>query len=352
MIDTKSTATNTRAETPQAWVGCDVAKATFDAALWTRPETGRPRELKELPVRSFERSPAGVRACVEWVAARLGHGDFRVVMEATGKYSTELAAWMIALRPALAPAIVNPETARRFAQSLALGNKTDRGDARALARYGAERLPVAFEPPSAERAELRDLTRHRLAVIETRVAEENRAKEPSASPLVRKLLARHVAQLRRDEARLETAMAKCIAANAELDRDARLLTGIHGVGFVTAASVLAELGDLRRFPRARQLVAFAGVNPRHERSGSSVRRPGRLSKRGSSRVRRTLYMAALSVTRGNSELADFYRHLIETGKTKMSALGALMRKLLVVMRAVVISGRPYEKHFRAAVHNQ
>lgn len=338
-------------KTAHPWAGCDVAKKTFDAGIWTESETDRPRDLKDIPVKTFERTRDGVQRFVDWVVERVGDVEFRVVMEATGKYSTGLAAWMSALRPSLSPAIVNPMTARRFAESLPTRNKTDRTDARSLARFGAERRPVPFEPLTAEVAELRDLSRHRQAVIDTRVAEENRSKEPTNSPLVRKMLRRHIAQLKRDEKKIGEEMKKIIAKIPDLKRDAAALQGVWSVGFVTSASVLAELGDLRRFQCARQLTAFAGVSPRHEKSGSSVRKRTRMSKQGSSRIRKALYMAALTAIRGDSDLADFYNHLLEEKKTKMAALGAVMRKLLVVMRAILISGEPYVKHYRKPVHN-
>lgn len=104
--------------------------------------------------------------------------------------------------------------------------------------------------------------------------------------------------------------------------------------------------------RARQLTAFAGVSPRHEESGTSVRKRTRMSKQGSSRIRRTLYMSAMTVIRGDSDLADFYHRLLDEKKTEMAALGAVMRKLLVVMRAILISGEPYVKHYRKPVHNR
>ena len=348
-----NTSANDTDRATDTWAGCDVAKDTFDAALWITVGTHEPRAMKDIPVETFERSPEGVREFLAWAdeTAGEGQGPMRAVMEATGKYSAELAVWMIGARSSLSPAIINPETARRFAQSLALRNKTDRTDARALARYGAERRPVAFEPPTAQLAELRDLSRHRQALIEMRVAEENRAKESTASPLVRKMLKRHIAQLRRDEKAIEEEMKKVLEKSPDLRRDAKLLQTVYSVGLITATSVLAELGDLRRFERARQLTAFAGASPSRQESGASVHRRTRMSKKGSSRIRKALYMAAMTAIRGDSDLADTYHRLVAKKKPKMAAIGAVMRKLLVVMRAVVISGQPYQKHYRKPVHN-
>jgi transposase len=270
----------------------------------------------------------------------------RVVMEATGKYSIELALWMTEERPSLSPAIINPQTARAFARSLSLRNKTDKTDARALAIYGFERRPVGYEPPSRELSLLRSLSRHRKSVIEMRVSEENRLKEPNDSPLVRRMLTRHIAQLRRDEERLEEEMKAIVLKMPHLNSDAQLLDPIDGVGFVTVATVFAELGDLRRFKKARQLSAFSGTSPQENRSGQSVHHKTRMSKQGSSYIRNVLYMAAMAAIRNDNDLARFYYRLVHQGTPKKAALGAVMRKLLLTMRAILISGQPYQKHYR------
>jgi len=335
-----------------AWAGCDVAKASFEAALWWPSPEGLPRPVGKLPVASFPRSRAGVEQFLAWaeghLQAALGEEtpSWRVVMEATGKYSTELAIWLTAARPSTAPAILNPRTAHAFTESLALRNKTDRTDARALALYGAERAPAAYEPPTPERARLRDLSRYRQALVQARVAEENRAAEGSTSPTVRQIQQRRIRQLQRDIARLETAMHRALDQLPDLQRDARQLDGLYGIGFLTAVTVLAELGDLRRFHKGRQLTAFSGLSPRHVASGTSVRKRSRLSKQGSSRVRAALYMPALAVIRGDNDLALLYHRLVAQGKKPKAALAVVMRKLLLLMRAVLISGQPYQPHFR------
>lgn len=342
---------------PLAWSGGDVAKDSFDAAVWLPLEEDRDRAMRDVPVKTFPRTRDGVDAFLHWADGLLadsvaaGGGpvpSLRVVMEATGSYSTELAVWMLAARPCLAPAVINPLTARDFARSLNLRNKTDKCDARALARYGAERRPVAYEPLSPEQAQLRCLSRRRQAVIEMRVAEENRLSEPIDSPWVLKTTKAHIRSLLKAEKDIEREMKKVLAKAPDLQRDCEAIDGVYGIGFVTAVAVVAELGDLRRFERARQLTAFAGLSPRREESGTTIRKPGRLCKKGSSRVRKALYFPAITAIRGDTDLADLYHRLLARGKTKKAALGTVMRKLLVVMRAILITGKPYQKRHRAA----
>lgn len=338
-----------------AWVGCDVSKKTFDVALF-QEQKGKTVQLKKLPADGFERSKKGVKKFITWIdnLLQINEGEeCRVVMEATGSYSRELYAWMISTRPSLSPAILNPMRASKYIKSLDIRSKTDRLDARALAWYGKERRPAEHKPPSPAISELRELSRHRQRVITQRVAEENRLNEAGYQHgTVRKMLKLHIARLERDEEKLEEEMKKIIENTESLKRDYALLDSISGVGFVTAVTILAELGDLRRFTKARQLSAFAGLDPYVRESGSSIRKKARLSKNGNRYVRRVLYMASLSVVRSKSDLSRAYHeHMKTPGRVKKSGLGVVMRKLLVLMRALLLSGKPYEKFYRQPVEN-
>jgi transposase len=334
-----------------AWAGLDVAKATFDAALWL-PECARAGlPIREMPVKTFPRTSQGAAEFLRWAEALLERRPrkpdaLRAVLEATGKYSIELTMWLLELRADLAPAIINPKTSKDFMGSLALRNATDKIAARSLARYGADRTPAPYEPLGALQAELRDLCRWRQALVQARVAEENREQEGSASPLVRKMQQARIRQCKRDIAKVEKEIHRLIASNSALTNDVRTLDGIYGIGFITAATVLAELGDLRRFRKGRQLTAMAGLSPRRGESGASVRKKTRVCKQGSSWVRRALYLPVVAAVRGETELSAFYHRLIGAGKSPKAALVAVMRKILLVMRAILISGEPYLAHYR------
>jgi transposase len=265
-------------------------------------------------------------------------------MESTGRYSRQLTLWMTAQRPGLAPAIVNPEATAAYIRSLSLRNKTDRVEARALALFGKERQPQAYIEPSPEYAELRELARYREDVVRMRLAEEARMEEGSTSKMVLKQLANHIRHLKREEKRLEEAMQELMERSENLKKDAELLDTIDGVGMIVATAILSELGDLRRFKSGRQLAAFAGVTPRRFESGTSVHRRTRMCKKGSPRVRQMLYLAAMSAVKQDNDLQQCYLRLIAAGKEKMCALGAVMRKMLVLMRSMLISGKPYQRH--------
>ena len=339
--------------TPIYWTGIDVAKNTFDAALACTGYLHTDKGMEQMPVQTFARTPEGVEQFLAWLERMTPQDEHeeapivRAVMEATGTYSLELTIWLLEKRPTLQPAIVNPRYTANYLKSLGLRNKTDRIEARALALYGWDRRPVPHEPMSPEQEQLRALNRYRDTLLHEQVAERNRNGFLSPNKTVRKLAKDRLRQLKRHIEKVEKEMKTLIKESPALKHDYDLLTSIPGVAFITACVVLAELGDLRRFERARQLTAFVGVSPRTYESGSSVRKRTRMCKTGNPRVRKGLYMAALVASRNTKgPLNEMYTRLVQSGKAPMAALGAVMRKLLVLMRALLITDTPYDKNHR------
>lgn len=326
------------------WMGLDVAKKTFDAGLLLHGALGQMPALSALPAKRFVRSREGAAAFLAWLDERCEgvEGQVRCVMETTGRYSTELAAWLREQRPSLAPAVVHAKHAADFIKSLGVRNHTDQLDARALALFGLQRQPGAFEPPSKKERELRDLSRYRDTLVRQRTALTNQMKEVTESRFVVTEQEKWLRRLERDIARVEQKLRALIAALPAVRDDVALLQSIYGVGFVTAAVVRAELGDLSRFERARQLTAHCGVNPTVCQSGTSVRGKTKMSKQGNKRVRHVLYMAAKTAIRGDNDFARDYQRLIDGGMARKAALGAIMRKILVVMRRLIIHRETYQ----------
>ncbi|MES1942049.1 transposase IS116/IS110/IS902 family protein, partial [Salinisphaera sp. T5B8] len=127
----------------------------------------------------------------------------------------------------------------------------------------------------------------------------------------------------------------------DLKRDKALLASIPGIGQTSARHLLCLLAD-RDFTSARQAAAFAGLAVVHFESGSSVRGRPHLSKQGSSKLRAVLYMAAVAALRHNRALKMFYDRLRQRGKPALSALGAVMRKLVHIAFGVFKHKTPYD----------
>ena len=140
------------------------------------------------------------------------------------------------------------------------------------------------------------------------------------------------AQVAASEQQIERLLASC----------EQHVTDIKGIGPVLAASLVAEIGDIRRFPRLESLVAYAGIDPSVFSSGEFTATETHMSKRGSPYLRRALWLAAVSASRSNPDLAAYLQRRIDQGKPWGTAMGAVARKLLSRIYVVLKHNRPYE----------
>jgi transposase len=256
-----------------------------------------------------------------------------VVFEATGAYDTRLRHALAAA--GIPHARLNPGRARAFASAVGQAAKTDRLDAGVLALMGVC-LPLRREaPPDPARERLARLHRRRDALVETRAAEQARRAEADEPEVVESLEA-HIAWLGEAIAGLERAIAAHLAAEPALGRAARLVATAPGVGPVTAGILVALLPELGRLS-PKPLAALVGLAPMNRDSGA--REGARRIGPGRRRVRRALYMAAVSAAR--TRLKPFYARLIGAGKPSKVALIAVARKLLTILNAMVRTGMPF-----------
>lgn len=326
-------------QAPQAiWIGIDVAKQSVVAAIALPAHGG---EYAAYPARQFPRTAEGARQLAEWAAVAAPQAPLRAVMEATGAYSTQFAA-MLDGAGLPGAAIVNPSQPHHYARSLGARNKTDWTDARILACFGAERHPVAPEPQDPAYVRLRDLSRARQRLVEARVRSQEALGE-ATDELVRRAYAAVAATLDEQVEALEAEIEELCAGAPELAADCALLDTVYGVAALTARTILAELGDLRRFRSRDQLAAFAGLTPRLRNSGKSKGRSP-ITKCGSARARRVLYIAAMTAVRGDNHLARAYRAFIARGTPRRVALIAIARRMLLEMRAMLIANKPWNPH--------
>jgi transposase len=153
-------------------------------------------------------------------------------------------------------------------------------------------------------------------------------------------MSQSIEHLEQDCARLRKAIEDHFDQHPDLKKQRELLQSMPGVGPVSADRMLCLL--LRhRFASARQAAAFAGLVPRMHQSGTSVRKPARLTKQGDPSLKAVLYMSAIVGCRHNPQLRTHYQALLNTGKSKMSALGALMRRTLHIAFGILKHQTPY-----------
>jgi len=317
------------------WVGVDVSKATFDVAF-------APPGARKCLHRQFPRSRDGCSACLDWVSDQVPPEEATFVMEATAAYSREMALWLKALDPGCRVSIAQPVQVHYFAKSQGRTNKTDAQDAMLLAEFGEQRRPSLFRPMSPAYVQLRALTRERSALVKASVALGNRNETPSESAQAQTIRERMLTHHKEAVAELDEVIASLIATTSQLKQDCKRLQTVPGVGPVVASTLMGELGDLRDFPHPKALTAFVGVVPAVHDSGTSVHEPAHMTKHGSSRVRQVLYLAAMAAVRGENPLASTYQRLLEEGKPRMVALGAVMRKILVLCRAILVAEEDFD----------
>jgi transposase len=309
-------------------VGVDISKANFQAELSVK---------KKLRHHKFVNRPEGfVEFCV-WLAKHKTP-QAHICLEATGTYGEDLALYLH--QQGHTVSIVNPVQIKAFGQSELLRNKDDRPDAGLIRRYCEERRPEAWTPPAPELRELQALTRHIDNLIETRQQQLNRlegVKNKSVLKSLRKLVTYLDAEIERTEKQIQ----EHINQHPELKQQTQLLESIPGIGKKTAATLVAEIRDFGRYKSARQVAAFAGLTPRNQRSGT-IRGQTRLSKIGSARVRKALFLPAITAKQYNPIVRSFCERLAGYGKTKMQLVGAAMRKLIHIAFGVLKSGKQFD----------
>jgi transposase len=299
---------------PPIFVGIDVSKAQLDLAL-------RPSGTTE----SVPNDEAGIKTLVKGLGAV---HPLLIVLEATGGLERSVVRALVAAE--LPVTVANPRQVRDFANATGQLAKTDVLDAQILAHFAEAVRPVLRPLPDEMTLELQALIGRRRQLTEMLTAEKNRL---SRAP--RRVQTRIEAHLRWLQADVER-------ANEDLDHTIRqspiwreqddLLKSVPGIGPVVSRTMLAELPELGRLNR-KQIAALVGVAPLNRDSG--MLRGRRAIWGGRAHVRTALYMAALAASRRNPVIRDFYRRLRAAGKAPNVALVACMRKLLIILNAIL-----------------
>jgi transposase len=318
--------------------GIDVSKDKLDVELMDEQQRKRTCQVDNTRV--------GWVKLGSWLAHAQAQGC-RVCLEATGRYSEGIATFLY--EAGYAVSVVNPARIRGYANAQLRRNKTDKLDAHIIADFCRTQDTQVWSPPSQEMRVLQGLVRH-LAVLEAdKGAVDNRLREPAALPeLVVQLLSSQQILLSQQIEQLKKAIQDHIEQYPDLKKARDLMDSIQGIGPLTAAKLLAECRPLTAFDNVRQLVAFAGLNPSHHQSGSSIRKKTLISKCGNSAIRAALYMPAIAAKNHNPVLRAFAARLKQRGLSNMAIIAAVMRKLLHLVVGVLKSGKPFDPNFAHA----
>ncbi len=309
-------------------VGIDIAKLKFDVAVLVG---------SKWRARQFDNNATGFAGCLRWAQSLAGHAPLHICMEATGHYYEALAIYCA--ERGVMVSVVNPFQIAQFAKATGERNKTDRQDAKTIARFAATQSPPAWQAPPEHTRVLRDLLRRLEGLLDMERQEKNR--RGVASLTIQASIDAILMALAEQIKTVKVAIAEHIDRHPDLREEAKRLDSIPGVGTATITLVLAELPISVR-QDVRRADAFTGLAPRRIESGTSVKGRSRLSKQGASRLRKGLYFPAIVACKHNPVVKAFYQRMLQNGLTKKQAVCAAMRKLLHLIIGVLKSGKPFD----------
>ena len=264
-------------------------------------------------------------------------GVRRVVLEAIGPYAQRLVqALAIA---GFEVGIVNPRRIKAFRDAEGRRAKTDRLDARLIARFALTMNEDVRPLPTADQMALKALSLRRRQLTEMIAMEKTRLKQ-AIEPLLLDSHRAAIADLSVECAKIEAELARRVAGDPELARVFRILTSLPGIGERVATVLVTELPEIGQRDR-KAIASLAGLAPHISQSGNAP--PRAAIAGGLPCVRAALYMAGLVATRHHPQLKASYKAMREQGKPGKVAIIAVARKLLVTANALVKNNTPYTR---------
>jgi len=304
----------------ERFVGIDISKSWLDVAVHEQSETFRSRntdeEIAVLVKRLKKLKPT------------------LIVLEPTGGFEKLVLAELT--KAGLPAVVVNAKRVRDFARATGQIAKTDALDAKVLAHFAAAVRPAVRALRSEEEEQLSALLTRRKQILDILTMEKNRLVTVRAS--LRSEIKAHLQWLTASLKALDKEIDTFVESTALWKEKDDLLQSVPGVGRVTSATLLGMLPELGQLDR-QAIAALVGVAPVNKDSGGKHGR--RRVYGGRADVRSVLYMAALAAKKFNPVIRIFYTRLIQHGKEKKVALTACMRKLLVILNAMVRSNTPW-----------
>jgi transposase len=308
------------AQDKKCYIGIDVSKEILDVFI--------------LPFKKhlqFKNNSKGILKLIEKLKS---FPPSSIVMEATGGYEKQVAQTLTKAEQAVS--VINPRQIRNFAKALGKLAKTDKIDAQIIALFSEKMQPKANVSCNENQQQLTENATRRRQLIDMITMEKNRLDKSSNQ--LKKSIRRILKVLEKELETITETLTEVIQSNAQYAEKSQLLKSIKGVGTIVAAGIISDLPELGNVT-ARQITALAGLAPYNCDSGTL--RGKRAIWGGRASVRCTLYMAALVAIRYNKQIKDFYERLRRVGKQKKVAIVACMRKLLIIMNAMMKHNQPW-----------
>ena len=298
----------------KSYVGIDISKASLEVARW-----------QEEHVEVFSNDVAGIRKLCQLFKKRQ---PALIVMEASGGLEKRTALGLA--DAGLPTVIVNPTRVRNFARASGQYAKTDAIDAKIIADFAQAVRPQVRPLRKGVQEQLSTLLSRRRQVVKMLTMEKNR--RSSCAPMTAASIQRHIAWLEKEVEGLNQQLEQIVEEDPSCKHNMQLMQTVPGVGVVTATTLVGQLPELGKLNR-QQIAALVGVAPMNRDSGHM--RGRRRVFGGRTAVRNALYMAVLSGIRCNPQIKAFYDRLVANGKENKVAMTACMRKLIVILNAMM-----------------
>lgn len=292
----------------------------------------------------FENTASGHKLIIRLLSKL--KGEVRVCLEATGIYHFDLAV-ALSRSDKIEVMVINPKVAHNFAKVLMKRSKTDAVDAEILAVYCEKMTFEVWDRPGDEFITLKAIARRIAALIKQKAQTKNQLHALISTKETPQLVidqTRELIQFLGEQIKAHRdAGLKLIQQYCELKKAFQLMISIKGIAAASAIQLLAELMILPQDMSARQWVAFAGLDPKHYESGTSVAKKPRISKAGNKYIRQALYMPALVASNHEPHIKGYYTHMIDdNGLKPMQALCAIMRKLLHAIHGMFKTNKSFD----------
>jgi transposase len=284
---------------------------------------------------NFTNNVSGFKLLHQWLEKHCKQKEvwLSIVMEATGVYYEQCA--MFLFKEGYNIAVVLPNKAKKYLQSLGLKSKNDKIDAKGLSRMGAEQSLQLWQPMDDFFYQLRTLTRQHqnLQELKTSISNQQHAHEHSGTinKFVIKQLKQLIANIDKQIDAIGKAIEEHIISNVFIAKKVTDICVIKGLGILTVAVIIAETNGFILFKNARQLVSYAGYDVIENQSGNHIGKT-KISKKGNSKIRRALHLPAFNVVRyKETPFVNLYKRTLSKHNIKMKSYVAVQKKLLIMI---------------------
>jgi len=311
-------------------IGIDISKRKFDVAY---------KDVDQKWQRGiFENTSEGFKIFLKFLSERKVK-KCHVVMEATGRYGEDLTNFLYLSEHTIS--IVNPAQIKNYGRSLLKRSKTDKVDSQLIAEFAQRHELSEWKPLSPSLQTLKDQMRCLEAFKKDATQTANRL-EHAKDSLVKEMLQERLEHIQKQVDKITLSLQNLAKEDSVMSHQMALLMSIPGIGETTALHLLGELPDLSTFKCAKQLAAFAGLNPSIKTSGTSVRGKEAISKTGRKELRTILFFPSMTVMRGSSSIKLFVEKLRAKGKKGKVIVTAVMRKILHIVFGVLKTQTPFQ----------